>query len=61
MHSCANCEPKFGNYSELNDHKLNTHPEDQKVYKKFGHTFILYKTGKIICVGGKDIGIIENL
>ena len=31
------------------------------VYKKFGHTFILYKSGKIICVGGKDIRIIEKI
>ena len=32
------------------------------IYKKFDHTFIiLYKTGKIICVGGKDINILEHV
>lgn len=31
------------------------------IYKKFGHTFILYKSGKVVCVGGKKIDILQNI
>ena len=31
------------------------------IYKKYGHTFILFKTGKIICIGGKEIEVLENI
>ena len=31
------------------------------IYKKFGHTFILYKSGKIICVGGKNVCVLEEI
>ena len=25
------------------------------IYKKFAHTFIIFKSGKIVCVGGKNV------
>ena len=31
------------------------------IYKKFGHSFIIFKTGKIVCVGGKNINILETV
>ena len=31
------------------------------IYKNFGHTFILYKSGKVICVGGRKLDILESI
>lgn len=31
------------------------------IYKKFGHTFILFKSGKIICVGGRKLSDVEEV
>lgn len=31
------------------------------IYKNFGHTFILYKSGKIICIGGKNLSVLEEI
>ena len=30
------------------------------VYKQFGLTFILFKSGKVVCVGGKEIDSLKN-
>lgn len=31
------------------------------IYKKYGHTFIIFESGKIVCVGGKNLDILETI
>ena len=31
------------------------------IYKKFGHTFLIFKSGKIVCVGGKKLNHLERI